>query len=264
MRFDKLLVSVATLGLLASMASAEPMRTVFTKENRLPEQFGGEVSIQGSYSGYDDEDSDLDGSLWEVGPALRFGIFDRLAFTAYVPFNGWDYSKNDDEGGLGDIHTGLQFLFFEDIFDYVWILPYVDVSWATGDEDKNLGSGETGGQFGIAVGTTTYDVLHWALDLSYGINEAIDYSDDDVVMGALSIIWDLNEMPRVYGGVMSSLFAEVQVRNDPIDPDDDCWVRGHGGLAFRANDYFTISGFVGATSDDAMDYYAGGKATVSF
>ena len=71
-------------------------------------------------------------------------------------------------------------------------------------------------------------------------------------------------MPRVYGGVMSSLFAEVQVRNDSPDAGDDCWVRGHGGLAFRANDLFTISGFVGATSADAMDYYAGGKATFSF
>ncbi len=264
MRFDKLLVSVAALGLLASMASAEPMRTVFTKENRLPEQLGGEVSIQGGYAGYDDKDSKLDGSIYDVGPAFRFGLHDRLALTAYVPVAGWDYSHGDNKAGLGDVHTGLQFLFFEDIFDYVWILPYVDVRWATGDEDKNLGTGTTGGQFGLSVGTTTYDCLHWAADVSYGINNAIDYSDDDVLMGALSLIWDLNEMPRVYGEVLSSIFGEVQVRNDPIDPDDDVWVRGHVGLAFRASDHFTISGFFGGTSDDAMDYYAGGKATVSF
>ncbi len=264
MRFSKLLVSAAALGLLASVASADPMRTVFTKENRLPEQLGGEVSLQGGYSGYDDKDSDLDGSIYDFGPAFRFGLHDRLALTAYIPVAGWDRSHGDHKTGLGDIHTGLQFLFFEDIFDYVWILPYVDVRWASGDEDKNLGTGTTGGQFGIAVGTTTYDVLHWAADVSYGINNAIDYSDDDVLVGAFSIIWDLNEMPRVYGEVLSSLFAEVQVRNDPIDEDDDVWVRGHGGLAFRASDLFTISGFVGASSDDAMDYYAGGKATFSF
>ena len=264
MRFSKLLVSAAALGLLASVASAEPVRTIFTMENRLPEQLGLELSVQGGYYGFDIEDSTDDGTRYQVGPALRFGITDRLALTAYVPVNGYNYSHGNDDSGIGDIHSGLQFLFFEDIFDYVWIIPYVDVRWATGDEDKGLGTGTTGGQFGISVGTTTYDCLHWAADFSYGVNNAIDYSDDDVAMGALSLIWDLNEMPRVYGDMLSSLFGEVQVRNDPIDPDDDCWVRGHLGLAFRANDLFTISGYFGSSTDDAMDYYAGGKATFSF
>ena len=264
MRFSKLLVSVAALGLLASIASAEPLRTIYTMENRLPGQLGVELSVQGAYAGHDDEDSDIDGSTYEVGPALRFGITDRLALTAYVPVTGWDYSKGEDESGIGDVHTGLQFLFFEDIFDYAWIIPYVDVRWATGDEDDRLGTGTTGATFGISAGTTTYDCLHWAADFSYGINNAIDYSDDDVAMGALSLIWDLNEMPRVYGGVLSSLFAEVQLRDDAPKKDSDCWVRCHAGLAFRANDLFTISGFFGTTTDDAMDYYGGGKASFSF
>ena len=264
MRFDKLLVSVAALGLVASMASAEPVRTIYTMENRMPGNLGVELGVQGGYTGYDDEDSKLDGTRWQVGPALRLGVTDRLALTAYVPVNGFDYSQGDNDAGIGDIHSGLQFLFFEDIFDYVWIIPYADVRWASGDEDKGLGTGTTGAQFGISVGTTTYDCLHWALDFSYGVNNAIDFSDDDVAIGAFSIIWDLNEMPRVYGEMLSSLFAEVQVRNDSLDPDDDAWVRGHAGLAFRANDHFTICGYFGGSSDDAMDYYAGGKAVVSF
>lgn len=265
MRFEKLMVSVAALGLLAGVASAEPIRTIYTMENRLPEQLGFELSVQGFFAGYDAEESTDDGSIYQVGPAMRFGITDRLALTAWVPVAGYDYSHGNNKAGIGDVHTGLQFRFFEDIFDYAWIIPYVDVRWATGDEDKNLGTGTTGATFGLSAGmTTVHDCLHWGADVSYGVNEAYDYADDDVLMGALSLIWDLNEMPRVYGGVLSSLFAEVQVRNDAPDPDDDCWVRGHGGLAFRANDLFTISGFVGATSDDAMDYYAGGKASFSF
>lgn len=264
MKFGKLFVSVAALGLLASVAPAEPVRTVFTLENRLPEQLGVELGVKGMFAGYDAEYSTDDGRIYEVGPEARFGITDRLALTAWVPWTGYDDGHDMDNSGIGDIHTGLQFLFFEDIFDYAWIIPYVDVRWETGDEDKRLGTGTTGAQFGLSVGTTTYDCLHWGADVSYGVNNAINYSDDNVIVGAVSLIWDLNETPRVYGEVLSSLFAEVQVRDDAPDPDDDCWVRGHGGLAFRANDLFTISGFAGATSDDAMDFYAGGKATFSF
>lgn len=264
MRFSKLLVSAAALGLLVSVASAEPMRTVYTMENRLPEQLGVELSVQGAYAGYDGRLSTEDGTVYQVGPALRFGITDRLALTAWVPWAGYDFSHGNSDDGIGDVHTGLQFLFFEDIFDYVWIIPYVDVRWATGDEDKMLGTGTTGAHFGISVGTTTYDCLHWAADVSYGINDAINYSDDDVTAGSLSLIWDLNEMPRVYGQVLSSLFGEVQLRDDPIKPDSDFWALYHVGLAFRANDVFTISGFFGSTTDENMDYYAGGKASLSF
>ncbi len=264
MRFEKLMVSVAALGLLASVASAEPVRTLFTMENRLPEQLGVELSVQGIFAGFDAEYSTDDAVIYQVGPAARFGITDRLALTAWVPFAGWDFSHEKDKSGIGDVHTGLQFLFFEDIFDYAWIIPYVDVRWATGDEDDRLGTGTTGATFGISAGTTTYDCLHWGADISYGINDAINFTDDDVAMGAISLIWDLNEMPRVYGGVLSSLFAEVQLRDDAPKKDSDCWVRCHAGLAFRANDLFTISGFFGTTTDDAMDYYGGGKASFSF
>lgn len=264
MRFEKLMVSVAALGLLASVASAEPVRTLFTMENRLPEQLGVELSVQGIFAGFDAEYSTDDAVIYQVGPAARFGITDRLALTAWVPFAGWDFSHEKDKSGIGDVHTGLQFLFFEDIFDYAWIIPYVDVRWATGDEDDRLGTGTTGATFGISAGTTTYDCLHWGAAISYGINDAINFTDDDVAMGAVSLIWDLNEMPRVYGGVLSSLFAEVQLRDDAPKKDSDCWVRCHAGLAFRANDLFTISGFFGTTTDDAMDYYGGGKASFSF
>lgn len=264
MRFEKLLWSVVALGTLTSVAVAEPLRTIYTKENRFPGAMGVELSLNGVYTGIDNDEPMEDGSRYEIGPAVRFGVTDRIALSLYVPVAGYDFGDDIDESGIGDIHAGGQFLFFEDIFEYAWIVPYVDVRFASGDEDKGLGSGETGAQFGISVGTTIMDCLQFAADASYEINSIYAARDDDALVGALSIVWDLNEMPRVYGGVTSSLFAEIQVRDDSPDIDDDYWTRGHGGLSFRANDLFTISGFAGASSSTAMDYYAGGRMIFSF
>ena len=259
MSLRKWLWAAMALCVVAGVASADPMRTVFTKENKFPGAMGTELSLSGGGSSYDsDEFGDEDTSSYFVGPGVRFGLTDRLTVLAEVPYVG--YSEGDvDESGLGDIELGTEFLFFEDIFEYAWIIPHATAILATGDEDKGLGAGAGQGRFGISIGTTTMDVLHWAVDASYTLNgaeTAVDDEDEDLLTGALSIVWDLDDR--------ASILGEVQVRDDAMDPEDDYALRAHGGLAYKVNKRLSLMGYVGSSSGLYEDYYGMGRAVVSF
>ena len=260
MNLRKGLLAAVALCVLAGMASADPMRTVFTKENKFPGALKPELSLFGGASSFDADEADGDIDRYFIAPGARFGLTDRLNLLASVPYAG--YSEGDlDESGMGDVELGTEFLFFEDIFEYAWIIPHATVILSTGDEDKGLGTGEDQGRLGISVGTTTHDVLHWAVDVSYtmdGAEPEDEFTDEreDLATGALSLIWDLDDR--------SSILGEVQVRDDATDPDDDYALRGHLGLAYKVNKYLSIMGYGGGSSGLEEDYYGMGRAVVSF
>lgn len=248
------------LGVLVTGATAEPMRTVFTMENRFPGALKTELSLGGGGSSFDPEIVGVAKTKdYDLTAGVRFGLTDRLAILAAVPFAGHKDNQIDKKG-LGDIALGAQFLFFEDIFEYAWLIPHATVILPTGDEDKGLGTGETQGRFGLSVGTTTMDVLHWAVDVSYTMdgtwdNEKIN-TRDDLVAGSLSLVWDLDERASVLG--------EVQFRDDPVDPEDDYALRGHAGLSYKVNPRVTVMGYVGGASKMDVDVYGAGRVVISF
>lgn len=246
------------LVMVAGMASADPMRTVFTKENKFPGAMGWELSLGGGAASYDAAMAKDDLDWWSVDPGVRFGLTDRVALLANVPYVG--YSVGDDsESGLGDMELGLDFLFFEDIFEYAWIIPHATAILPTGDEDKGLGTGEGQGRFGISIGTTVNDVVHFIADVSYTMNgTAGDNRDnrDDLTTGALTLMWDLDEH--------ASLLGEVQLRDDPVDSKDNYAVRGHGGLAYRINKRFSLMGYIGTSSGLYEDHYGMGRLVCQF
>ena len=260
MKLRKVLWIATALGVLAGVASADPMRTVFTKENKFPGALKPELSLAGGGSSFEVDGADADIERYFVTPGVRFGLTDRLTLLAAVPFAG--YSDEElDESGLGDVEIGTEFLFYEDIFEYAWIIPHATAILSTGDEDKGLGAGEGQGRFGISVGTTTHDVLHWAVDVSYTLDGAEpedEFTDEreNLVTGALSLIWDLDDR--------SSILGEVQVRDDATDPDDDYALRAHLGLAYKVNKYLSIMAYGGGSSGLDEDYYGMGRAVVSF
>lgn len=267
MSLRKGLWAALALCVLAGVASAEPMRTIFTKENKFPGALKPELSLLGGASSFDSDEPDGDRDSYIVAPGARFGLTDRLTLVATVPYVG--ESRGDvDESGLGDIELGTEFLFFEDIFKYPWIIPHAAVILATGDEDKDLGAGEGQGRFGISVGTTMHDVLHWAVDVSYTMNGAkaeddgsyasADSDDDreDLVTGALSLVWDLDDR--------ASILGEVQVRDDATDPEDDYALRAHLGMTYKVNKHLSVMAYGGGSSGLEEDYYGMGRAVVSF
>lgn len=259
MSLQKLLWAAVALCVTAGVVAAEPMRTVFTKENKFPGEMKTELSLGGGGSSYKNDATDEDSSTYFIAPGARFGLTDRLTILGEVPFVG--YSAGDkDESGLGDIALGTEFLFFEDIFEYAWIIPHATAILATGDEDKGLGQGEGQGRFGVSIGTTVNDVLHFAVDASYTMNGAqtLDTAGDhdDLVAGALSIIWDLD--------ARASLLGEVQVRDDSVDADKSSAYRGHLGLAYKINKNFTLMGYGGSSSGMNEDFYGMGRLVYSF
>ena len=128
MSLRKLVWVAVTLVVTAGVVSADPMRTVFTKENKFPGVWGTEVSIGSGGTYYDDDDNSFnDVDTFQITPAVRFGVTERLALSAKVPYVGYSSGNVEDEG-LGDIALGLDFLFFEDIFEYAWILPHAEVA----------------------------------------------------------------------------------------------------------------------------------------
>ena len=79
---------------------------------------------------------------------------------------------------------------------------------------------------------------------------------EDLLTGALSIVWDLDDR--------ASILGEVQVRDDAMDPEDDYALRAHGGLAYKVNKRLSLMGYVGSSSGLYEDYYGMGRAVVSF
>ncbi len=245
----------------AGVASADPMRTVFTKENKMPEALKAELSLGAGASSTDAEElGEEDADSFFVTPGVRFGLTDRVAVWGEIPYVG--YSAGDlDEQGLGDIALGVDFLFFEDIFEYAWILPHATAILPTGDEDDGLGAGEGQGRLGISVGTTVNDVVHFAVDGSYWVNgtaaeDVLSDDRDDLFTGALSVVWDLDDK--------SSLLGEVEVRDDAIDEDDDFATRGHLGLAYKVNQLVSVMAYGGGASGLGLDYYGMGRVVVAF
>lgn len=260
MNLRKVWGAALALCVTAGLVSAEPIRTLFTKENKFPEAMGWELFLAGGASSLDDDDAFEDADTFFVAPGARFGVTDRVAVWAAAPFVS--YSAGDlDEQGLGDAQLGLEFLFFEDIFEYAWIIPHVTGIFPTGDEDDGLGTGETQGRFGVSIGTTVNDVVHFAVDASYTANGAApedEFSDDrdELLAGALSIVWDLDER--------ASLLGEAQIRDDPVDPEDDFAFRGHVGLAYKVNQNVSFMLYGGGASGTAEDIYGQGRLVYSF
>ncbi|MDR0994428.1 MAG: transporter [Verrucomicrobiota bacterium] len=255
MNLRKVVWMAVACSVVAGAAWADPMRTIFTKENKFPEAMRGEIEVGGLYDDMKNPDSVDDGWAYGLMPTVRFGLAEGFAVKLGVPFVGYDDGINK-ENGVGDILVGAELRIFQDIFDYAWIIPYVNVICPSGNEDKGLGRGETQAHFGVSIGTTVNDVLHFAADASYAVNGSNAKADDDVAFGSLSLVWDLDER--------ASLLGEIQLRDDPVDPDDDYVVRGHGGFAFRLNDMFTLAAYVGSSTEERSDYYAAGRLIFSF
>lgn len=237
-----------------------PMRTLWTMENRMPGPLGVEVGVGGMgapLAGADIPD-DGDSTVWGAGLGLRLGLLDDLALTATVPVRGWDIDGQGSKSGLGDVEVGAQFRFWEDIFDYAWIIPHASASFPTGDEDKMLGSGDVDGRVGLSAGTTVEDVWHFAADVSWILRDFEDDDDKDygTVQGSLSLIYDLDEQ--------ASLVAEGSILDYALDPDESVTVSGHLGLAYDFSTGLSLLMFAGATTGSGEGMYGGGHLVYSF
>lgn len=253
-------ILVAVSLFLESIVSAEPLRTFFVKENRLPGPYKTEVGALGQYQTIPD-DHVLTGDGYDsytVAPYVRYGLAENLALFADVPFMQNKWSDGDTDEGLGDVEVGAEFLAFQDIFCYPFILPHAEASFDTGDEDKNLGNGRTLFTVGASAGTVVMEMFHYILDVRYTFNDkANNDSDEDknVATFAGAFIWDLSDQ--------FSLIAEAKGSNNKnVDGDYPLYVQGGFGYQATENLYVNILGGGAKNADE--DVIVSGRIAYSF
>lgn len=237
------------MGLLAvtvGTVQAESMRTVLTKENRMPRPWQAELGAEATYL---DLKNDA-GDVTSIAPYLRYGLGDKLAVVGTLPYLSVNPTFGKDEDGIGDARLGLEFLAYESLFGYPWVLPHVTVIFPSGDEDKGLGTGNTEVQFGVAIGTTVYDVLHYSLDVRYLMND----SEKNIPSAAVSLVWDLDRQ--------FSLVAEMEI-SDSISGGSNP-LTYLAGMHYKATRDLQFGLYGGTTQNTDVDTIIHGKIAYSF
>jgi hypothetical protein len=250
----RLVVAVAFFIAAAQGVLAEVQRALFTHENRFPEVGHAEAGAFVEYREFETSD------VTSIRPYGRYTAIQNLTLNADIPYHWLTPQDGDDETGLGDMSVGLELLAYQDIFDYPWVIPHVNVTFPTGDEDDGLSTGDSVTTFGVSVGTTTYDELHWLADLSYAVNGGNEQPDaDNVFIFAGSIIWDVSET--------FALLAEIQ-GTDEDNPEDDVPYTAVGGMIFTFSEDFTLGLYGGGSATGggsaAEDLIASAKVALTF
>lgn len=253
MAFLPLLIAVA----IAAVASAESesVRTLYTRENRFPDLGKFEVGALVTYQQLDEYfinqidkkcfegyyvDKNAKRSETTVTPYARYGVYDNLTLYSRVPITAVSSDVKGNKAGFKDIAVGMELLAYEYTYKYPWVVPYIEVTFPTGDDKNHTGVGKVDPIFGIAVGTTTFDVYHWILDGRYDANAA----NDGRFEGAASFIWDLSDQ--------FSLLAEAKVTEKSEGSTKDVPVYFNGGFAYRPFDELSVN-LYGGTSVNAEE-----------
>ena len=236
-------------------AQSESVRTLYTRENRFPElgkfEVGGLVSYQQldeyfinqidskCFKGYN-VPKDAKRSETTITPYARYGLYENLTMYGRVPIDAVSSDVKGTSSGLKDIAVVWELLAYEYTYRYPWIVPYVEVTFPTGDSKNYTGCGKVDPIFGVAVGTVTFDQYHWILDGRYDANVV----NDGRFEGAASFIWDISDQ--------FSVLAEAKVTQKPKGSTKDVPVYFNGGFAYKPTDSLSVN-LYGGTSLNAEE-----------
>jgi hypothetical protein len=235
---------------LAGAAFGEPERTLLLREDQRPEAGMLEVGMQTEYSEIKDEMLRLKTDEWKTSLYGRYGLTPNVSLRAAVPYVDRDPEVGSSESGIGDVRLGFEFVAWRDIFDYPYIMPYAEVAFPTGDEDKGLGAGETTGAIGIAGGSTAWRYTHFVADLRYSILA----DEDNRFSGGLAVIHELSKQFFVSA---EGTFAEE-------DENGDRRKQFVGGMTYKPNRRWAISVHGGKEYDGERDAIGALKIAYSF
>jgi len=253
----KIALVLACLALLSAplLAESESQRTLYVRENRFPDlhklEIGSFVSYQQldeyflsqidkrSYGGYlvnkNDRRSDT-----TVTPYARYGLFENLTVYSRVPIDFVSSDVKGSKAGLNDLAVGMELLAYQDTCQYPWVVPYVEVTFPTGDANNHMGCGKVDPIFGVAVGTVTFDQYHWILDGRYDANIVSDGRFE----GAGAFIWDISQQ--------FSFLAEAKVTEKASGSQKDVPVYFNGGLCYKPAEGLSVN-LYGGTSVNAEE-----------
>lgn len=244
------LVSVVSLN-----SGAEPMRPLFTRENRFPEPLQAEAGAYYTYVEYGDQEEAArlgDANQQEIRPYARVGLADGLAAWVELPYRWVDWDYRDDAEGISDVVLGFDFRAFQDVFGYPYIIPHASLQLDTGDEKKGLGEGDTVPEFGISAGTVVQDRFHFIVDAAYRIYE----HKENIGVFSGTLIWDVDRR--------LSLLAEARGTTEDIGPNENHPGLFLGGICYRVSDMVEVTFYGGGGKHSPEDVIAGVRLSCSF
>lgn len=239
--FRKLAFAGLFLLMVAPVGMADSIRPLYTKENALPELRHAEVGFRFGFVEVKDNHEIFapnDTNVFSYIPSVRYRATEALTMFAKIPFVDIDSDDGSGDSGLGDVSAGLELLAWQDIFDYPWVMPHLEVVFDTADD--GLGQGETGVILGAAVGSKTWEQVHWIGDIRYEVFQ----DRDNVVSVAGSIIWDISEEFGVLG--------EVKV-SDEADDNNERPAIFLGGFSYKPNEDVTFTARGGGSKNTRED-----------
>jgi len=243
------LFSVAVLWVVA--AQAEPIRTVVTKENRLPRVNEWEASLIFDYIERETQDETA------IAPYLRYGLLRDLAAFATVPYRSIEDDLTDNkESGFGDVSLGFEWVVYRNLFGAPWIMPHAEVILDNGNEEKGLGTGSTDYVVGLAAGTTVQRDFHFTVDARYRIVD----DQDNIPSIAGSLVWDLDRR--------LSLISEIEVSREKEDElglgKDTHPILFWAGMHYRARRDLQFSIHAGTSKNTDIDAMIRARVTKAF
>lgn len=261
----KWIVCLFVLGIMATTVFADPMRPLFSKENRFVEKQMSEIGVMYEYTEYEydavaaineeglmvgSEQATMDSSV--LTPYARYGILNDVALVGRLPIGVSDRNPGDSEFGLGDLSIGAEALVFEDIFDYPYLIPHIDYYLGTGDDEDGLGLGENRFVAGLSVGTVVHDVFHFITDASYEMRS----DTDDTASVALTLMWDISpELAAV---------SEVKWTDEEVGLNDEHPTYFRSGLVYEPQENLLIGVYGGGARKAAEDVYMQARVAYSF
>ncbi len=267
MKKISLLAVLFAMTALPLMAESESVRTLYTRENRFPDL--GKIEL-GTYVTYQQLDeyfiNQVDAKCYKnyyvpdgskrsdtvVTPYLRYGLFENLTVYSRVPI---DFVSSDVKGsktGFNDIALGMELLAYEYTYKYPWVVPYIEVTLPTGDDNNHMGLGKVDPIFGVAVGTTTFDKYHWTLDGRYDAN----VTKDGRFEGAASLVWDLSDQ--------FSVLAEAKIMEKSPGSTKDVPVYFNGGFAYKPVDQLSVNLYAGTAVNSEENGHGSVKIAYNF
>ncbi len=269
-------MKLKSLGLAAALltaasvanAQSETIRPLFVKENKFPELFAFEADLLGGYTRYDESQNvsglKLKRSEYTVTPQVRFGAYDNLTLYGNLPCRFIKSDKYGNMNGVDDLTLGAELLAYEYTYKYPWVIPYVEVSFPTGNESDmapirktdtlfGFSQGKVDAIFGVAVGTTVADIYHYILDGRYDINSG----ENGAFSGAACFIWDLSDQFSVLG--------EAKISQAP----EDNYYSGipavfNGGMSYAPHENLRFTAYGGTAVNNAEEGHGGLKIAYLF
>jgi hypothetical protein len=239
MKHSKWLAAFLSALTVSSMITAETQRTVFTRENRLPDWEQFETGILFRFREYNDFFEN--GEIRETIPYLRYGLTRDVAVQVNLPLISVEPNNKSGQSGIGDMEVGFLIRAHEELFGYPYFIPHVSFTLPTGSKSKGLGSGDVGITLGLSYGDKMYDFISWVWDASYRVNP----NSDNQFMLSASVLWHVSEQ------LVFLAEARYTDKSD-ADPDSNS-VLGLGGMVYNFTDALQMGVHFGAGFTDDTD-----------